>query len=294
MLMQNSSISIKAQSFYNTWYYNYDLVWEAGAGTGFMNCLTDLGGRKGKGGGFLKDMRWGSSRPAFNAYIGATYKDLWAIRFNYQAGSVNAADSQLKTTDPDPAGRYGRNLSFRSRIHEASLTLEIHPLFWGLDLSKTIPPVSPYLLAGIGYYKFNPQAFAGGQWFDLQPLRLEGQGFPGIDKSPYKLKQFSIPIGAGIRYETGPLINLRLDCIYRFLFTDYLDDVSTTYIDPRLFDLYLTAEQASLARSLYDRMPDRQPGGRPAEGSQRGNPKNKDAYFSFQLTVSYVFRKSVK
>lgn len=290
-----SSMTVKAQNFYNTWYYNYDLVWEAGASAGVMNCLTDLGGRKGDGGRFLKDIRWNSSRPTFQFYTGATYKDIFTVRFNYQRGSVAAADSQLKRSDPDPGGRYGRNLSFRSKISEVSLIAETHPLFWGLDVQEKIPSLSPYILAGIAYYRFNPQAFWGDRWQDLQPLRLEGQGFPTIEnRKQYKLRQFAIPLGAGLRYETGPLINIRFDCVYRLLFTDYLDDVSTTYIDPTLFDLYLDAEQASLARNLYFRSNERIAGTVAAEGTPRGNAKNKDAYFSIQFTFSYVFRNRVK
>lgn len=289
------SLAIKAQNFYNAWYYNYDLVWEAGASAGIMNCLTDLGGRKGNGGRFLKDIRWNSSRPAFQFYIAATYKDICTIRLNYLRGSVNAADSQLKRSDSDPGGRYGRNLSFRSKISEVSLIAETHPLFWGLDIQEKIPAFSPYILTGIAYYRFNPQTFWGNRWQDLQPLRLEGQGFPTMEnRKQYSLRQFAIPLGAGLRFETGPLINIRFDCIYRFLFTDYLDDVSTTYVDPALFDTYLDAEKAALARNLYFRSDERITGAEAVEGTPRGNPKNRDAYFSFQVTLSYVFRNKVK
>jgi len=295
MILSLSFISIKAQTFYNTWYYNYDLVWEAGLGGGLMNCLTDLGGRKGNGGRFIKDIRWSSSRPCFSSYIGATYKDIWTIRLNYQVGTVTAADSQLSTSDPNPGGRYGRNLSFRSKISEISLIAEAHPLFWSSGVMEKIPSLSPYFLTGIAYYRFNPQTLWGGRWQDLHPLRLEGQGFPSIEnRRPYKLRQFAIPVGLGVRYETGPLMNIRFDCVYRFLFTDYLDDVSTDYIDPALFDLYLETEKALLARNLYDRSHERLPGMIAVPGSPRGNKKNKDAYFSFQFTLSYVFRHSVK
>jgi hypothetical protein len=44
-------------------YYFYDderletaILWEAGGSIGVMNCLTDLGGRKGIGKGFVKDL----------------------------------------------------------------------------------------------------------------------------------------------------------------------------------------------------------------------------------------------
>ena len=284
------------QNFYNSWYYNEnDLIWEAGGGPGIMNCLTDLGGKRTGRRGLLNQIRWSTSRPSVNLYAAATYKDLLAFRFNWIAGSINAADSLLKKEDPDLSGRYGRNLSFRSPIREFSLVAEVHPLFWRTGVLEQVPAFSPYLLAGIGYYLFNPQTLLGKRRIDLRPLHLEGQGFPLAAKgSVYHLRQLSIPAGFGIRYETGPLVNIRLECVYRFLFTDYLDDVSTVYIDPGYFDRYLEPEQATLAKQLYQRMDELQPGLEPATGTARGNPSKKDAYFSLQLVIGYVFRNRVK
>jgi hypothetical protein len=289
-----ASTNMQAQNFYNTWYYNYDLVWEAGVGAGMMNCLTDLGGRKGNGAKFIKDIHWASSKPGVSFYISATYKDVVAVRFSFQSGSVSAADSVLKRTAPLLQERYGRNLSFSSSIREFSLLAETHPLFWKLGANDKIPSFSPYLIAGLGYYHFNPRAVLDGRWIDLQPLRLEGQGLAGSAPSPYSLRQFCFPAGAGIRYETGPLFNLRLECLYRFLLTDYLDDVSGIYVDPGLFDLHPDPGKAALAKLLYQRMGELQPGVAPAVGAQRGNAGNNDAYFSFQLTVGYVFRRKVR
>jgi hypothetical protein len=287
--------TIQSQYFYNTWYYNYNIVWEAGAGSGLMNCLTDIGGRKGNGGRFIKDIDWRSSRPCFSFYVSATYKDAIALRLEASTGFIRAGDSVLRKTSPDPAGRYGRNLSFRSRINELQLAGEIHPLFLGMSEQEKIPALSPYLITGLSYFSFNPQARLYDRWHDLQPLRLEGQGFEEYNaRKPYKLNQWAIPLGAGLRYETGPLFNIRLEMIYRILFTDHLDDVSTAYIDPAYFNHYLDPGPAALAQQLYNRMDELSPGNIPAPGTQRGNAKNNDAYFSVQMKVGYVFRKRVR
>lgn len=295
LLFQSTATIINAQNFYNTWYYNYDLVWEGSAGAGLMNCLTDVGGSKGRGAKFLKDINWNCTKPSINLYFGATYKDFLCVRLGWQSGSVHGADSLLRNDDPDPAGRYGRNLSFKSSVREFSLLAETHPLFWNIRPQDKVPSLSPYFLAGFAYYHFNPQARLAEAWYDLHQLHLEGQGFPepGMAK-PYKLNQFAVPVGLGLRYETGPLFNLRFDCIYRLLFTDYLDDISTSYIDPSYFDKYLTTSQAALARKLYQRMDELRPGFSPPNGSQRGNPKDRDAYFSFQFSLCYVFRHRIK
>ena len=60
------------------------------------------------------------------------------------------------------------------------------------------PAVSPYILAGIGYFHFNPQANLNDNYVDLQPLHTEGQGFaeyPNVKE--YKLSQINFPVGIG-------------------------------------------------------------------------------------------------
>lgn len=286
---------VKSQYFYNAWYYNYDIVWEAGAGSGIMNCLTDIGGQKGNGAKFIKDIDWRSSKPCFSLYISATYKEIITLRLEKYTGTVSAGDSVLKKTDPDISGRYGRNLSFQSRINEIQFAAEVHPLFFGLDNQGKVPYWSPYFISGISYFSFNPRAWLHNSWHDLHPLRLEGQGFAVHGRQqPYKLKQWAIPVGLGLRYETGPLFNIRLEIVHRILFTDYLDDVSTTYTDPVYFLRYLDPVSAALARQLYSRMDELNPGSVPTPGTPRGNAKNKDAYFSVQLKFGYVFRSKVK
>lgn len=51
----------------------------------------------------------------------------------------------------------------------------------------------------------------------------------------------------GLRIELGSLFNARIEFLDRKLFTDYLDDVSTTYIDPALFYKYLNPSVAAIA-----------------------------------------------
>ncbi|MEI9957877.1 MAG: hypothetical protein WDM90_16615 [Ferruginibacter sp.] len=48
--------------FYDNNYYDNPLVYEAGASVGIMNCFTDLGGKKGKGKKFIKDLNLGNSQ----------------------------------------------------------------------------------------------------------------------------------------------------------------------------------------------------------------------------------------
>jgi hypothetical protein len=150
-------------------------------------------------------------------------------------------------------------------------------------------------MAGIGRFSFNPQAKLNGYWHDLWPLRLEGQGFDEYsDRKPYRLHQWNMPMGAGIRYEIGATLNARFEIVYRLLFTDYLDDVSTTYIDASLFQRYLSVDQAAIARQLHSRMQELQPGYQVSDGMQRGDASDHDTYFTMQVKIGWVIRKKIR
>ena len=142
----------------------------------------------------------------------------------------------MKSVETSTLGRYERNLSFKSKISEIQLALEVHPLLFKDYEDEDPPRFSPYAVIGVGYYSFDPQAKLNGQWYSLQPLHTEGQGFAEYpDSKPYQLNQLNISAGLGVKYEINSLFNARLEIIHRFLSTDYLDDASQMdYIDPNL------------------------------------------------------------
>ncbi|MBN8782366.1 MAG: hypothetical protein J0G98_04810 [Terrimonas ferruginea] len=287
-----STRSAHAQYYFlNDRYYGQDFTFELGGSVGAMNAFTDLGGNKGIGKNFVKDFNLKNTRPSFGLYALATYREAIGVRLEGTFGSVQAYDSILKKDGKSTFGRYERNLSFRSRITDVQLSFEIHPLFFKMYSEDEAPFFSPYLVAGVGYFAFNPQAQLNGKWYDLQPLRTEGQGFAQYpDRKPYKLSQINIPVGVGLRYELTPSIYTRLEVVHRFLFTDYLDDVSTTYIDPNAFYLNLPPNLASIAEQMHNRnIPGSgyQTGG---PGDQRGDSKDKDSYFTIQLKFGFVLR----
>jgi hypothetical protein len=284
--------------FYDNNYYDNPILFELGASVGAMNCLTDLGGKKGVGKKFIKDLNFGNTKLAGSAYLSVMYKNAVALRLEGSFGQVSAYDSILKKVKTSTSGRYERNLSFRSNITEFMAAVEIHPLFIFVkyDENDELPRVSPYLMGGVGFFSFNPQAKLQNRWIDLQPLRTEGQGFAEYPKSkPYKLNEISIPVGAGIKYELSPMINLRAEFVYRILNTDYLDDVSTTYVDPSLYPSYFSGTKLTNALLLNDRQYELDPTHITNAGDQRGNEKNNDAYFTFNLKVGILFgRERIK
>jgi hypothetical protein len=295
-----TGVTIKSQAqyyFFDDDYYDTEWIYELGGSFGGMNCLTDLGGHKGIGKPFVKDLNIGNNQFAASAYLSALYKNKFALRLEGTFGKVKAYDSILKPIANNSGNRYWRGLQFRSKISEISLIAEFHPRYIFVDWAsrdREPPRFSPYLLAGIGYYHFNPQAKnAAGNWIDLQPLHTEGQGFAEYpQRKNYKLSQISFPFGVGVKYELSSTFNLRAEIEPRHLRTDYLDDVSTRYINQGLFQNYLSGDRLDNALELNDRRAE--VAGNPVPintkgGQIRGDPRDRDSYFTFMLKLGITF-----
>lgn len=264
----------QAQDFFNNKKYtDKDIVAQFGVTGGAMNCLTDLGG---------KSKVFKTSKATGGFYVGALYQQAIGARLQITWGSVTADDKNAKD-----AGVHQRNLNFASNISEISLLGEFHPLAL---LPYIHFPISPYLLAGIGTFSFNPYTKLNGVDVFLQPLHTEGEGFSETGLPNYKLTQMMIPAGGGLSYQISPLFTLRGELIYRFLKTDYLDDVSSNYIDPTLFDKNLTPVTASLAKELYYRANEVGGSATPPANTPRGSSA-KDAYYSVNITIEISLNK---
>jgi hypothetical protein len=267
-----TSFSGKAQYYYyDNHYYDKDVIWEIGTSVGLMTGITDVGGKKGIMPSFKSSQLNGSF------YVGALYQNLAGVRFEATWGRIAGADSN--------GSQKKRNLSFRTPIREVAIIGEFHPLM--LRYYDQIPSFSPYIALGMGWFSFNPQANLNGNWIDLQPLRTEGQGFPqkGGDSRPYKLSQSNIITGLGVKYDFSRLLTARAELLFRYTFTDYLDDVSTTFVDPSWFDANLSPQAAALAKQLYDRSVVKDPifSG---PGAIRGGVDTNDHYFTFNIKLA--------
>jgi len=218
-----------------------------------------------------------------HASLGIFYrKDLnrfTAVRGTFTFGKISGDDAKSNIE-----GIQNRNLSFQSNFQELSLVGEINPL----GTNSTGRRLQPYLYGGIAVFHFKPEANYNGQLVELQPLGTEGQGMDGFDK-PYKLIQISIPLGVGVKYQITERINLGVDVGVRKTFTDYLDDVSGTYVNYN----DLLAGNGRVAAALGNRSGELNPEGNiPAivpTGTQRGNSLKDDWYFTAGVTVGYKF-----
>jgi hypothetical protein len=235
-----------------------------------------------------------SSKTCVGKQPDPAYNEAITGRIEATFGEVVGYDSILKPVASSTFGRYERNLSFKSRISEFQLGIEVHPLFFkSYDDDEEPPRLSPYAVGGIGYFSFDPQAKLNGQWYSLQPLSTEGQGFKEYpDRKPYKLSQVNFSMGLGLRYELNSLLRFRVELLHRILTTDYLDDVSTDYIDPILFYNYMPANRAAVATKLYNRKPELNPSDATFTGDQRGDNTDNDSYFTIQFKIGMTLGRS--
>jgi hypothetical protein len=257
---------------------------EAGFGIGPMFFLGDLGGNSGKGGLFVKDINLPLTKLAKGITLNIYPQEWLGIRLAVNQGMLEGADSVIHAKGGDEMLRKDRNLSFRTNMLEAYGALEFYPTIPFEKYDGLQGKFRPYGVIGFGMFHFNPQGQyeapdGSKKWVDLQPLRLEGQGMSEYPDRPfYKLTQQEFLLGAGFKYYLTETLYVGLEFLHRKTFTDYIDDVSTTYIDANLFDKYLPVEQAEVARQMYDKSATNLM--RVGTGGERGNPGNKDAFFS--------------
>ena len=281
------SPKVEAQYYYyNDRYYDNPWMFELGMSLNAMNCLTDLGGHKGIGERQLKDLNLGKTRLAGGVFMSMMYKYAVTIRIENTFGMVEGNDDVLVGITDIAKERFNRNLNFKSVIQEVAGMVELHPLFIFIDWpSKDREPFkwSPYLIGGIGYFKFNPKGKLNGRWVELQPLSTEGQGFAEFpDRPVYKLEQWNMPYGFGVKYDLGAMSNLRIETVARRLKTDYLDDLSRTYIDPNLYFKYFSGQKLQNALTMNDRRLEKR------IGTRRGLPQENDSYFTVCLKLTII------
>jgi len=203
-----------------------------------------------------------------------------AIRIQGIYGKVSGSDS--KSND---ANQLNRNLNFSSSVLEIGPLIEINFIDYivGSLNRKKFKFQTPYLFAGITYFKMNPSGTYDGQTIELQPLATEGQETSQNSSNRYKLNQISIPLGLGYKFNVTKRIAISLEYGIRKTFTDYLDDVSGQYPDLQL----LSVEAGQLSAELSDQTINDEGYTDLNYGMSRGNSKNKDWYSFFGAILSF-------
>ena len=228
--------------------------------------------------GDLQDKRFAFSQSHLAGGLGLSYEitNHFSVRAAFKIGKISADDKLGRNKE--------RNLNFSSQITEGAL-----------DLQYLITPLgahvlTPYVFAGVAVYHYDPYTFdSSGRKYYLKPMSTEGEGFIAGRKN-YSLTQFAIPFGAGVKMPLSENINVGLEVGYRKIFTDYLDDVSKTYVDPNL----LLVNRGAKAVELSYRGDELKTGSQIyPTGGQRGNPKYNDWYYFTGLTLSFRLGNSL-
>lgn len=206
---------------------------------------------------------------------------------NYIAVRLGATFAQLGYSDQYNTHNtymYSRNLSFNTKIWE--LTIQGDFNFFRFMPGEPQYNFTPYITLGAGLFNFDPYAYLRGEKIILRPLGTEGQGssiYP--DRKQYNSMAICIPFGAGIKYSFNERVNIGFEVLHRFTNTDYLDDVSKTYVDPAVFPLNPDGS-ISNAQLLHDRSYELgEPIGIP--NRQRGNSKQKDQFVTAMIHLTF-------
>ena len=239
------SLSLKAQT------------WEIGAsvgGAGYMGDLNQTNPLKVSG-------------ISYGGFVQRNFDGYWSAKLNYTYGIISGADS----TSANQQIR-NRNLSFTTYLNEISLIGEFNFLRYIPEAGKN--KFTPYIYAGVAGVNYLPSAALLGTKYDLRAIGTEGQ------KKPYPNNAFSIPYGAGVKYNISGKWTLSSDIGYRNPNTDYLDDVSGNYPKKTSNAIYNALTDPSVIRTgRYSGTP----------GTQRGDSNPRDTYFFLQFSISYTF-----
>jgi hypothetical protein len=248
--------------------FSFAQSWEVGLFAGASNYQGDL----------APDLVLSESHAALGLSLKQNISPYFAFTYNLNYGAISGNDNNFKPLAP-------RNLSFESNILEFSPQVEFN--FFNFHLGLRPKKFTPYVFTGLSVFYFDPKTTYDGKKYSLRKMSTEGQG--AIDGAPkrYNQLQLAIPIGGGLRFMLNENWHLYVHGSYRATFTDYLDDVSGTYVN-----LGLLSEKAGpIPAKLSDRSGEINGGNYLSfPGKQRGNPTNKDWYIFTGITISYVIK----
>lgn len=296
----------------------YDMI---GIGLNALNYYGDLSPRPSA---FSTDISFTS--PSVSLLFSHRFGPRYALTGSFMYGTLRGSDKD--SADPGDLDngvfRYQRNLAFRNRIKELTVVASFD-LFQNSATYISRKKWTPYAFAGVSAFLHNPQAQApatdasgapvaeAGKWVDLQPLGTEGQ-YAQLDPTdanhgikPYKKLQVAIPFGIGARFKVNEIFDFSVETGFRYLFTDYIDDVSRNYVDLGVFG------DNTLAKAMSDRSNESMTASSPyvyvgrdgntysvihGYGSEfpdnmRGSKSNRDIYMVTTIKLTYILGKSM-
>lgn len=229
------------------------------------------------------DLSFGPGNLALGFSVGRDVSDWCSVNVRHYRGRISGDDAFA-----DDNGRKVRNLSFTSPLYEYGFytDLRVNKLWKGLDKYK----LKMYLTFGFNYIQFDPHTQYQGEWVRLQPLGTEGQTLPNSTKARYSLQNWSRITGGIVEFDLSQKWSFGLEASPRKSYTDYLDDVSTSYAN---YDEMVSAGNV-LGAALSNRMGEYLNTGpvKLEAGTQRGRADRNDWYTHFGLYLKYHFGKT--
>jgi hypothetical protein len=194
-----------------------------------------------------------------------------SARTSLSYGRVGADDK-----DSDNNFERNRNLNFRSNIFDLTNVIEFN--FFKYEHGSPTYNKTPYFFTGFNIFTYNPTTQLDGATYSLRKFGTEGQPL-GQEYSSFSA---GLVLGGGIKFDINRTVSINVDISTRFLFTDYLDDVSKVYPDKVVLEATRGATAVALSdRSLVD--------GLGQAGRQRGDTKGKDKYTFAGISVMKYF-----
>lgn len=217
---------------------------------------------------------------AFGVFFRKQFGNYIAVRVGGQFAQLGYADKYYS----DNEFQRRRNLSFNSNVWELALQGDFN--FFKFVPGSYDHRFTPYVTIGASIFSYDPYTYLGGQKYFLRPLGTEGQGSAAYpDRKPYSSMAFAIPFGVGVKYSLNERINVGFEVLHRFTNTDYLDDVSTTYVGADKFPPlpdgtstpgFLLQDRSYEVGEIIG-----------IEGRQRGYAGQKDQFITAQFTISF-------
>ncbi len=242
-------------------------VLEVGAGIGGSGYVGDLNVNR-----LLK-----ISGISAGGYVKMNFDAHWSLSANYTYGKIRAND--LKSDEPEFRQR---GLNFTTALNEASLQVDFN--FFDYFAGGGRRKFTPYLFVGAGGILFNPKAnYSKYDLYDvvLRHYRTEGQNVV------YRNYAFTVPYGAGLKFQLKENWGLFTQIGYRTAFTDYIDDVSKTYPGENYWEVAgFKPERINEAKSLSN--PSLQ-NFESLQYTQRGDFRKRDTYMFVGIGISYTF-----
>lgn len=213
---------------------------------------------------------------------GANFRYNFNDRISYKL-SLNYLRLHAEDANSSNTFQVSRNLSFFADVFDVSHQMEFNFLPYRHGSENNF--YTPYLFGGLSSFFYNPKANLDfdldgvEETYVLRDFGTEGQAFG----EEYGRFSMALNYGIGFKFDLNADWSINVEFMGHRTYTDYLDDVSTIYPDRN----ELIQLRGDIALALSDRSDPALDISR--TGNQRGNPNDKDYYYTFGISIMKYF-----